>query len=306
MSTHSSQEAALQVPPEITVDSAPGSPTESVYGIDDDANTRQVLEVGTPPPVDGTDDESGDESDGNNDDDMDASGDEAEAEADEPDQGDGTEREDHKDGTDDDMDATGDEDGDIHQGEDGTDPVDTDEGQADMEDDQGSVESPREQEVSFTAVRGGPNRPFVRGAEREALATHAGNKGVGALLGAKRVAPPLQVLKLVVQALETDRVASSAVVNMALRGIVTAAMTARFRQANAAIRADKAKKNPPPRLQQVKTNLKRARRTVGKYQPMEARTKKQQAVLDSALKRVADYAAELAALAPPKPQPAAQ
>ena len=90
MSTHSSQEAALQVPPEITVDSAPGSPTESVFGIDDD--TRQVLEVGTPPPVDGTDDESGDESDGNNDDDMDSSGDEAEAEADEPDQGDGTER----------------------------------------------------------------------------------------------------------------------------------------------------------------------------------------------------------------------
>lgn len=299
MSTHSSQEAALQVPPEITVDSAPGSPTGSVFGIDDD--TRQVLEVGTPPPVDGTDDESGDDdADGNNDDDMDSSGDEGQGPVDGTDEEMGDNRQDQANGTDDDMGESGDEDGD------GIDLVDTDEGPADMEDDQCSVESPREQEVSFTAVRGGPNRPFVRGTEREALATHAGDEGVGALLGAKRVAPPLQVLKLVVQALETDRVASSAVVNMALRGIITAAMTARFKQANAAIRAERAKKNPPPRLQQVKTNLKRARKTAGKYQAMGARTKKQQAVLDSALKRVADYAAELAALAPPKPQPAAQ
>lgn len=306
MSTQPSQEAASPVPPEITVDSVPESPTGSVFGSDDDgANTDQVLEVGTPPPVDVTDDEvdtSGDEGQGpvdDTEDDMDASGDE---------DGDAHQSNDTEDGMDassdahqaDGMDASGDEDGD------GTDPVDTDEGPAEMDDDQSSVESPPEQEVSFTAVPGGVNRPVVRGQNREILAIHAGLEGIRALLGAKRAEQPLQVLKLVVQALETDRVASSPPVNMALREIIAAAMTARFRQANATIRAEKAKKNPPPRLPQVKTNLKRARRTVGKYQAMEARTKKQQAVLDSALKRVADYAAELAALAPPNPQPAAQ
>ncbi len=304
MSTHSSQEAALQVPPEITVDSVPGSPTGSVFGSDDDdANTGQVLEVGTPPPVDGTDDEmgaSGDEGQGpvdDTEDDMDASGDE---------DGDAHQSNGTEDGMDassdahqaDGMDASGDEDGD------GTDPVDTDEGPAEMDDDQSSVESPPEQEVSFTAVPGGVNRPVVRGQNREDLATHAGHEGIGALLGAKRATPPLQVLKLIVQALETDRVASSPTVNMALRGVIAAAMTARFRQANATIRAEKAKKNPPPRLPQVKTNLKRARKTVGKYTAMGVLTKKQQAVLDRAHKRVTEYAAELAKLAPP--QPAAQ